>query len=111
MSWLAGSTSSPRAARAANTPDVDGPITYELMANDTFPFLEAVVGEPAHLVGHSDNWVDVRTPSIPSPPAARGLRAELPQAARRRRPEPRLGRDLGSYQLRSSPCWMSLAHS
>ncbi|QCX74289.1 Putative aminoacrylate hydrolase RutD [Streptomyces sp. YIM 121038] len=35
-------------------PDVPGPITYELMADDTIPFLEAVVGEPADLVGHSD---------------------------------------------------------
>jgi pimeloyl-ACP methyl ester carboxylesterase len=36
------------------TPDVPGPITYQLMAEDTIAFLEAVVGEPAHLVGHSD---------------------------------------------------------
>jgi pimeloyl-ACP methyl ester carboxylesterase len=33
------------------TPDVEGPITYELMADDTIAFLEAVVGEPADLVG------------------------------------------------------------
>jgi pimeloyl-ACP methyl ester carboxylesterase len=37
-----------------HTPDVDGPITYELMAQDTIAFLETVVGGPAHLVGHSD---------------------------------------------------------
>jgi pimeloyl-ACP methyl ester carboxylesterase len=35
------------------TPDVDGPITYELMAKDTIAFLETVVGGPAHLVGWS----------------------------------------------------------
>jgi pimeloyl-ACP methyl ester carboxylesterase len=35
------------------TPDVAGPITYELMARDTIAFLEQVVGGPAHLVGHS----------------------------------------------------------
>ncbi|MGH2741105.1 MAG: alpha/beta fold hydrolase [Thermoleophilaceae bacterium] len=35
------------------SPDVAGPITYELMANDTIAFLEGVVGEPAHLVGCS----------------------------------------------------------
>jgi pimeloyl-ACP methyl ester carboxylesterase len=35
------------------TPDVDGPITYELMAQDTIAFLERVVGEPAHVVGCS----------------------------------------------------------
>ncbi|MBO1268665.1 alpha/beta fold hydrolase [Arthrobacter cavernae] len=36
------------------TPDVDGPISYELMARDTIAFLEQVVGGPAYLVGHSD---------------------------------------------------------
>jgi pimeloyl-ACP methyl ester carboxylesterase len=36
------------------TPDVDGPITYEQMAQDTIAFLEQVVGGPAYLVGHSD---------------------------------------------------------
>jgi pimeloyl-ACP methyl ester carboxylesterase len=35
------------------TPDVPGPITYELMGQDTIAFLEQVVGGPAHLVGHS----------------------------------------------------------
>jgi pimeloyl-ACP methyl ester carboxylesterase len=37
-----------------HTPDVEGPITYQLMTDDTVAFLEAVVGEPADLVGHSD---------------------------------------------------------
>jgi pimeloyl-ACP methyl ester carboxylesterase len=36
------------------TPDVDGPLTYELMAQDTIAFPEQVVGGPAGLVGHSD---------------------------------------------------------
>ena len=35
------------------TPDVEGPFTYELMAQDTIGFLEEVVGGPAHLVGCS----------------------------------------------------------
>jgi pimeloyl-ACP methyl ester carboxylesterase len=35
------------------TPDVAGPITYELMANDTIAFLENVAGGPAHLIGYS----------------------------------------------------------
>jgi pimeloyl-ACP methyl ester carboxylesterase len=35
------------------TPDVDGPITYDLMADDTIAFLERVVGGPALLVGCS----------------------------------------------------------
>jgi pimeloyl-ACP methyl ester carboxylesterase len=37
-----------------HTPDVDGPITYQLMADDTVAFLEQVVERPADLVGHSD---------------------------------------------------------
>jgi pimeloyl-ACP methyl ester carboxylesterase len=36
-----------------HTPDVDGPFTYESLAHDTVEFIEAVVGGPAHLVGHS----------------------------------------------------------
>lgn len=39
------------------TPDVDGPITFELMADDTVAFLEEVVGEPAHLAGCSDGAI------------------------------------------------------
>jgi len=37
-----------------HTPDVDGPITYQVMADDTVAFLDAVVRGPADLVGHSD---------------------------------------------------------
>jgi pimeloyl-ACP methyl ester carboxylesterase len=37
-----------------HTADVEGPITYQLMTDDTIAFLEQVVGEPADLVGHSD---------------------------------------------------------
>lgn len=40
-----------------HTPDVEGPITYQLMADDTIAFLETVVGEPADVVGHSDGAV------------------------------------------------------
>ncbi|MBF6328575.1 alpha/beta fold hydrolase [Nocardia transvalensis] len=36
------------------TPDVDGPFSYEIMAQDMIAFLEQVVGGPAHLVGYSD---------------------------------------------------------
>jgi pimeloyl-ACP methyl ester carboxylesterase len=36
------------------SPDVEGPITYALMAQDTIAFLEQVVGGPASLLGHSD---------------------------------------------------------
>lgn len=37
-----------------HTPDAPGPITYELMAEDTIAFLESVPREPVHLLGCSD---------------------------------------------------------
>ncbi len=37
-----------------HTPDAEGPISYEQMAQDTIRFLETVVRRPAHLVGMSD---------------------------------------------------------
>ena len=36
------------------TADVEGPITYDLMADETIAFLQQVVGGPAHVLGHSD---------------------------------------------------------
>jgi pimeloyl-ACP methyl ester carboxylesterase len=39
------------------TPDVDGPITFELMAEDTILFLEHVVDGPARLLGCSDGAI------------------------------------------------------
>lgn len=41
----------------AHTPDVEGPITYQLMADDTIAYLDQEVGGPAHLVGWSDGAV------------------------------------------------------
>jgi pimeloyl-ACP methyl ester carboxylesterase len=41
----------------AHTPDVAGPLTYQVMADDTVAYLEQVVTEPAHLVGWSDGAV------------------------------------------------------
>ena len=40
-----------------HTPDVEGPITYQLMADDTIAFLDRVLGRPADLVAHSDGAV------------------------------------------------------
>ncbi len=39
------------------TPDVSGPITFELMAEDTIHFLERVVGTSVRLVGYSDGAI------------------------------------------------------
>ena len=36
-----------------HTPDVEGPFTYEALAQDTIEFIEATVGGPVHLAGHS----------------------------------------------------------
>jgi pimeloyl-ACP methyl ester carboxylesterase len=41
----------------AHTPDVPGPLTYGVMADDTVAYLDSVVGGPAHLVGWSDGAV------------------------------------------------------
>lgn len=41
----------------AHTPDVDGPISYAVMTDDTIAYLEAVIETPAHLVGWSDGAV------------------------------------------------------
>jgi pimeloyl-ACP methyl ester carboxylesterase len=40
-----------------HTPDVDGPLSYDDMAQDTVDFIEAVVGAPVHLVGWSDGGI------------------------------------------------------
>jgi len=39
------------------TPDVEGPLTYDAMTDDTIAFLEQVVGGPARLVGWSDGGI------------------------------------------------------
>jgi pimeloyl-ACP methyl ester carboxylesterase len=41
----------------AHTPDQPGPLTYELMADDTLAYLDGVVGGRARLVGWSDGAV------------------------------------------------------
>ncbi|MFB8029425.1 alpha/beta fold hydrolase [Streptomyces sp. NPDC056465] len=40
-----------------HTPDVEGPLSYRDMADDTVAFLESVVGGPAHLLGWSDGGI------------------------------------------------------
>lgn len=41
----------------AHTPDVDGPLSYAVMADDTVAYLDTAVRGPAHLVGWSDGAV------------------------------------------------------
>lgn len=40
-----------------HTPDVDGPISYQILAEDLIAFLEHTIAEPAHVVGVSDGGV------------------------------------------------------
>jgi len=56
-----------------HTPDVEGPITYQLMADDTVAFLERVVGAPADLVGHSDGAFVALLVALQQPDAVRRL--------------------------------------
>ena len=56
-----------------HTPDVEGPITYQLMTDDTIAFLETVVGQPAELVGHSDGAVVAMLVAIQRPELVKRL--------------------------------------
>ncbi len=56
-----------------HTPDIEGPITFDLMANDTIAFLREVVGGPAHLVGWSDGGIVGLTVAIAEPHLVRSL--------------------------------------
>jgi pimeloyl-ACP methyl ester carboxylesterase len=56
-----------------HSPDVDGPISYELMAADTIAFLEAVLDGPAHLLGCSDGATVALLVSLARPDLVRRL--------------------------------------
>lgn len=55
------------------TPDVEGPITYENMAQDTIAFMEALGISSAHLVGWSDGAVVGLLVALQRPDLARKL--------------------------------------
>jgi pimeloyl-ACP methyl ester carboxylesterase len=55
------------------TPDVDGPYTYEAMAQETIAFVEHVVSEPAHLVGYSDGGITALHVALRRPDLVRDL--------------------------------------
>jgi pimeloyl-ACP methyl ester carboxylesterase len=56
-----------------HTPDVEGPITFELMALDTIAFIETVVGGPVHLLGCSDGAIVALTVALRRPDLVRRL--------------------------------------
>jgi len=55
------------------TPDVDGPVSYDLMAQDTVLFLEQFVGGPAYVFGHSDGAPVGLLTALLRPDLVRGL--------------------------------------
>lgn len=55
------------------TPDVPGPISYDLMAADTVEFLETVVAGPAALLGYSDGAVVALLAALRRPDLVRRL--------------------------------------
>ena len=58
----------------AHTPDVAGPLTYGVMADDTVAYLDTVVGGPARLVGWSDGAVVALLVAQSSSPRSRRSR-------------------------------------
>ena len=55
------------------TPDHPGPISYDLMAQDTVAFLETVAGGPAFLAGYSDGAVVALLTALSRPGLVRRL--------------------------------------
>src|SRR5215211_4746660 len=56
-----------------HTPDLEGPLSYDVMSADTIGFVDAVVGGPAHLVGWSDGGVVGLLVAMASPDLVRKL--------------------------------------
>jgi pimeloyl-ACP methyl ester carboxylesterase len=56
-----------------HTPDVEGPITFELMAQDTIAFIETVIGGPVYLLGCSDGASLALTVALRRPDLVRRL--------------------------------------
>lgn len=56
-----------------HSPDVEGPLSYDDMAAETIAFLEAVLAQPAHLVGWSDGGIVGLLVAISRPDLVRKL--------------------------------------
>lgn len=56
-----------------HTPDVEGPLTYRVMADDTAAFIETVIGGPVHLVGWSDGAILAMLLALARPELVRKL--------------------------------------
>jgi pimeloyl-ACP methyl ester carboxylesterase len=55
------------------TPDVEGPITYSIMADDTIGFMEALGIGPAHVIGFSDGGAVALLAALRRPDLVRKL--------------------------------------
>ena len=55
------------------TGDADGPVTFELMAQDTISFIETVIGRPVCLLGYSDGATLALTVTLRRPDLVRRL--------------------------------------
>lgn len=55
------------------TPDVDGPVTLEMLADDVSAFITDVVGGPAHVVGYSSGGVVALAAAVRRPDLIRRL--------------------------------------
>jgi pimeloyl-ACP methyl ester carboxylesterase len=56
-----------------HTPDVEGPITFDLMTADTAAFVREVVGGPAHVVGWSDGGIVALVMGLTEPSLVRSM--------------------------------------
>jgi pimeloyl-ACP methyl ester carboxylesterase len=66
-------TYAPEQRAHGHTPDVDGPISYQDMAQDTIMFIDSVIGRPVHLLGYSDGAVVALMVTLGRPDLVRQL--------------------------------------
>src|SRR5260370_31887856 len=65
------------------TPDVAGPVSFELMAQDTIAFIETLVGQPVRLLACSDPAIIALVVALRRPALVNRLRPPAPQGRRR----------------------------
>jgi pimeloyl-ACP methyl ester carboxylesterase len=66
-------TYAPEQRAHGHTPDVGGPISFDVMARDTITFIDLVVGRPVHLFGCSDGAVVALMVALHRPDLVRQL--------------------------------------
>lgn len=66
-------TYTPEQRAHGRTPDVDGPLSYQDMAQDTILFIDTVIGRPVHLLGYSDGAVLALLVTLARPDLVRRL--------------------------------------